>query len=578
MKNLIRFIIFVVLIGLNNPGRAQNFTFDTDTEGWTTNADGSDPIWESTGGNPGGWISAFDISTGGTWHWVAPPVVLGNACGAYGLKLSFDIKTSQQVTNNTKADIILQGDGLTIVYNLEYDPLTVWTNFSVIMKEDAGWRMNNVNGPIPTKAQFVGVLQNLSSLQIRGEYLQQAEDYGGLDNVILGQTAFGFDLDENDSTTPPNSKNFVQDSSCSDGSKICDLDLQLLSESGIDSVVVQLVTPPDGNKEFLALTAPLSSAGPIVTGAGTRKIVLLQNGQSTPSLFRQALQAIIHRDTAFPSSQGVRLVQVTVYTVCGPLGQAVARIPYFPPASAGEDGTTEFCPGDAASDLKNYLGGQFSAYGYWEPAFANGTTFDPAVDSNRVFLYIVSSGSEQCPSDTAQVTVRVATPLGDLGKDTLLCRENSLKLTIPLQPEYSQWTWSTGSTSTSILITSAGTYGVTVTSEVNNCVFSDEITVDYVNCEECKVYVPNAFSPDDDGDNDHFLGFSNCPFLTYHLRVFDRWGNMVFETNTPDGEWDGDFRGKSMAPGVFIWLLDYETEFLGQPLSRRLQGDVTLVK
>jgi hypothetical protein len=205
---------------------AQTYTFDDDTQGWDTNADGSSPVWEPTGGNPGGWISAFDISTGGTWHWIAPPEVLGNACGSYGLKLSFDLKTSQQVTNNSKADVILVSNGMELVYNLEYDPYTFWTPYEVVLKEDAGWRIATVFGGVPTKEQFMEVLQNLEALRIRGEYLQQAEDYGGLDNVKLGTTTFEFDLDKNDSTTPLNSKNFVNDTSCTDLARICDEDLR----------------------------------------------------------------------------------------------------------------------------------------------------------------------------------------------------------------------------------------------------------------------------------------------------------------------------------------------------------------
>ena len=158
LKHLV--FAFGLLLASVTPLAAQTFTFDKDTEGWSTNADGSDPVWEPTGGNPGGWISAFDISTGGTWHWIAPPTVLGNACASYGLKLSFDIKTSQQVTNNTKPDVVLKGNGIELVFNTPYDPLTFWTNYEVVLKEDAGWRIGTVNGSIPTKQQFIDRLKH----------------------------------------------------------------------------------------------------------------------------------------------------------------------------------------------------------------------------------------------------------------------------------------------------------------------------------------------------------------------------------------------------------------------------------
>jgi large repetitive protein len=206
------------------------------------------------------------------------------------------------------------------------------------------------------------------------------------------------------------------------------------------------------------------------------------------------------------------------------------------------------------------------------------TVFSPQRDTDRVFLYVVPSLWSGCPPDSALVRTRVATALPDLGKDTVLCKDKSLKLRIPLLPEYASVAWSTGGTGSSITVNAPGEYAVTVTSEVGNCVFSDTVKVEYVNCVPCNIYVPNVFAPDDDGENDWFQGYSDCAFLSYHLRVYDRWGNMVFQSRKEEDHWDGTFRSKAMSPGVFIWLLDVETEYLGKAIAQRLQGDVTIVK
>ncbi len=573
------FCICALLLLLCNPVLAQTYTFDNDTQGWGTNADGSPPIWEATGGNPGGWISAYDISTGGTWHWIAPAEVLGNACGAYGLELSFDLKTSQQVTNTAKADVVLVGDGIEIVYNLEYDPYTFWTPFEVVLKEDAGWRVGTVFGSVPTKEQFIAVLQNLEELRIRGEYLQQAVDYGGLDNVVLGTTTFEFDLDKNDSTTPPNSKNYVNDTSCTDVAHICDLDLRLVSESPIDSIVILIVSPSDGVAEYLEYLGQVAAGGPTMAGAGTKCIVLKNAGQTLASGYREVLQQINYRNNKARPTPGMRQIWVAVYTSCGPLGQGYAYVPLFPPAYAGDDGMADFCPGAPPSNLLSYIGGDFDAGGYWTPAFVDSAlVFDPQLDTLRQFNYVVPSIWSGCPPDSAMVVVRVATAFPDLGKDTVLCRDKSLKLSIPLLPEYASIAWSTGASSGSIKINEAGEYAVTVTSEVGNCQFSDTVRVEYVNCVPCNIYVPNVFAPDNDGENDWFQGYSDCDFLSYHLRVFDRWGNMLFQSRSVENHWDGNFRDRAMSPGVFIWLLDVETEYLGKAVAQRLQGDVTIVK
>lgn len=572
-------LLFALLLISNTCALAQSSTFDTDTEDWGTNADGSIPVWQATGGNPGGWISATDISTGGTWHWVAPPQFLGNVCGSYGLTLSFDLKTSDSQNNNTKPDVILNGDNMDLVYNTAFDPNTFWTNYKVVLKEDAGWRINSLGGAIPTKAQFVAVLSSLAGLQIRGEFLQSAIDDGGLDNVVLETTSFKFDLDENDSTTPPGVDDFRADSSCTDNLPVADLDALIQSEASIDSIVIQLLIHPDNNKEYLDYPEPLPPFGPVITGQQTWRIVLKNNGQTTAGLFREALKKVRYFNDAFPGTGQVRTVNVQVFTGCGPLGDANAFLPYFPPAYAGMDGQHEFCHEDNPADLQFELGNIYKDDGRWYPEMASGDgRFDPGTDSAGIFLYIVESDWSACPNDTAEVEVKVATPFGDLGEDHVLCRDSIFRLSFDILPDFKSWIWSTGSTSPSILIREPGTYSITITSAVNECIFTDSLHIDYVTCNECPVYVPNVFSPDDDGENDKFQAFAGCDFLSYHLRVYDRWGGLIFETKDPGFEWDGAFKSKDVNPGVFFWLLDYETELFGQPLKRRLFGDVTVVK
>ena len=80
-------------------------------------------------------------------------------------------------------------------------------------------------------------------------------------------------------------------------------------------------------------------------------------------------------------------------------------------------------------------------------------------------------------------------------------------------------------------------------------------------CKPYKMYVPNAFSPNDDGFNDEFRFFpaqnSNITKVK-SLHIFNRWGAVVFEKNDfqPDTDmplWNGRFNGKLMATGVFVW-------------------------
>ncbi len=96
------------------------------------------------------------------------------------------------------------------------------------------------------------------------------------------------------------------------------------------------------------------------------------------------------------------------------------------------------------------------------------------------------------------------------------------------------------------------------------------------------VYVPNAFSPNDDGINDKFTVFSNIdlPVKVKKFMVFSRWGESVYEAfdfmaNDLNYGWDGYFKGEAMDPAVFVWYA--EVEFIDGS-TELLKGGVTLVK
>ncbi|MEZ4966437.1 MAG: choice-of-anchor L domain-containing protein [Saprospiraceae bacterium] len=95
-----------------------------------------------------------------------------------------------------------------------------------------------------------------------------------------------------------------------------------------------------------------------------------------------------------------------------------------------------------------------------------------------------------------------------------------------------------------------------------------------------RVYVPTAFSPNGDFNNDRLLVHGQESAFILNFRVFDRWGEMVFEDqqfnlNDPDTGWDGDFRGKPMDPGVYVWIL--EVQYI-DGYTEILKGNTTLIR
>jgi gliding motility-associated-like protein len=90
--------------------------------------------------------------------------------------------------------------------------------------------------------------------------------------------------------------------------------------------------------------------------------------------------------------------------------------------------------------------------------------------------------------------------------------------------------------------------------------------------------VPNAFSPNGDGVNDAFRVFGE-DILSLDLRIYDRWGTLLFQTNDPSQGWDGRYKGEALNSGVFLWKAAIEGyRRNGKKFTEVLSGDVTLVK
>jgi gliding motility-associated-like protein len=98
-----------------------------------------------------------------------------------------------------------------------------------------------------------------------------------------------------------------------------------------------------------------------------------------------------------------------------------------------------------------------------------------------------------------------------------------------------------------------------------------KIIVD-VNCGD--FFIPNVFSPNDDGLNDLINVHGRC-ITTYNLQIFSRWGEKVFETSNVENSWDGTYKGKKMDTGVFVYKAD-GVSIDGK--SFKFKGNITLIR
>ncbi|HEX6332593.1 MAG TPA: gliding motility-associated C-terminal domain-containing protein, partial [Flavisolibacter sp.] len=228
-----------------------------------------------------------------------------------------------------------------------------------------------------------------------------------------------------------------------------------------------------------------------------------------------------------------------------------------PAADLGAD--TILCPGD---DVVLQAGNPGMQY-LWQD-FSTGASFTVTQEGT----YHVRVSDAWC-TDIDTVRVRYdRLPEIHFSADTILC-ENEQKLLAP-EVYATDYLWSTGSTAPAITISMPGTYLLQAS---NPCGVANG-SVNIV-ASPCNLLLPTAFTPNGDGLNDHFGPVTHRFMMTFDMKVFNRWGQLVFETPDPSRRWDGTFRGKHASMGVYAWVVSY-TDAAGR--QRVARGTVVLIR
>ena len=95
-------------------------------------------------------------------------------------------------------------------------------------------------------------------------------------------------------------------------------------------------------------------------------------------------------------------------------------------------------------------------------------------------------------------------------------------------------------------------------------------------CDTTIVLFPNAFSPNNNGQNETFKPFASQPFSSYDMQIYNRWGQKIFDTNNTNDAWDGKYRGEQQPMGVYVWQCKYT--LLETNETKNQKGNVTLLR
>ncbi len=198
--------------------------------------------------------------------------------------------------------------------------------------------------------------------------------------------------------------------------------------------------------------------------------------------------------------------------------------------------------------------------------------FTSIVDPTR--YYVEVTDANLC-TDTASVFVDVYDPPSlNLGPDVQTFWGNQVVLNPITDATIFNWTPLEGLSCytcehPTVTATETSTFYLTVENAIG-CINYDTITIRY----DGSIYVPNSFTPNNDGDNDFFRA-SGKDIVEFELSIYDRWGELLFYTENMSNSWDGTYKGEPAKTETYVWKIIY-SEALGE--SGEMYGRVTLIR
>ncbi|MDA3615599.1 PKD domain-containing protein [Polluticaenibacter yanchengensis] len=237
---------------------------------------------------------------------------------------------------------------------------------------------------------------------------------------------------------------------------------------------------------------------------------------------------------------------------------------------------------------------QFSTSGTekyeWTPNLFmnNNTAANPRVQPKETTVYkVVGSDSMNCFRDSLYATVKVYPyPTVNIIDSLIeLPTGTPIILKTDYSPDVIRWRWSpsfglscTTCPEPATTITRSVIYSLVVENQ-GGCQARDFVEIKPI-CNANNLFVPNTFSPNGDGQNDYFYPNGRGVTSIKNMKVFSRWGEVVFERsnfsmNNPGQGWDGTYKGKLMSPDVFVYLIEVICD---NNVIVTLKGNVTLIQ
>ncbi len=267
---------------------------------------------------------------------------------------------------------------------------------------------------------------------------------------------------------------------------------------------------------------------------------------------------VTHAFTA-PGVYNVSLMLID--TMCG--GQQISVIPI-----AVDDGvpvvqlsSPVLCEGSAVTLDASATPGLYE--------WSNGST-DHSITIEEPGTYSVTVQNANGCTGTADITIPLVERM-EITDSIAACPDAMVPLTVPI--EGVAYSWSTGGIGRAETVRGPGDYTFAVTDD-NGCQHSGTFTVEALDAE-AQLFAPNAFTPDGDGINDLFTIYGHGEEEA-RLTIYDRWGELLFDTKDSPPSWDGFYDGETVKQDVYVYQLQYRSVCSNEVVNTT--GHVTVVR
>lgn len=193
-------------------------------------------------------------------------------------------------------------------------------------------------------------------------------------------------------------------------------------------------------------------------------------------------------------------------------------------------------------------------------------------------VYTVTGSDANGCSGTSTVSVDVVNQIEVIASKNrdAECNQNLIQLSASGAQSYT-WTPASSLSNPNGAVTNATIYTTTtfyVTGTLGTCTDMDSIVVYNYNNDENSIFIPNAFTPNNDGNNDCLRIRHNAKFTKYYFTIYNRWGEKVFEADNPDACWNGEYKNKPAELDTYFYYL--KAESVCGPIFRK--GDIVIMR